>query len=170
MANLEQLPLRRDGVLNAVVETPRGSRVKFSYHAPSGLFEAKKLLALGLAFPFAFGFFPSTRGGDGKPLDVLILTDAQLLMGTLVAVGLIGVIELEQISGTTRERNDRLLAVPLFGHQDRPVRDLAELPKGEVDDIEAFLVAYQERDGTKMHVLGREGADAAERLLREFET
>jgi len=165
VTNRETLPLRGKDGLNVIVETPRGSRVKFSYDAATGLFEAKKLLALGLSFPFAFGFFPSTRGGDGKPLDVMIVTDVDLLMGSLVQVKLLGVIKIEQVVDGARERNDRLLAAPLFAHQDRPVADLGELPQSELEEIEAFLVSYKERDGGQVRVLGRDGASAAERLL-----
>lgn len=164
--NLEALPLRRDGDLTAIVETPRGSRVKFAYDSASGLFQARKLLALGLAFPLPFGFFPSTKGGDGKPLDVLIVTDADLLMGTLVLVRLLGVIRIEESDGATSERNDRLLAAPLFAHQDRPANRLEDIPGSELDEIETFLVAYQRRDGRQVRAIGREGAGAAERLLK----
>jgi len=37
--------------------------------------ELKKVLPAGMAFPYDFGFVPSTLGGDGDPLDVLVLMD-----------------------------------------------------------------------------------------------
>ena len=63
----------------------------------TGLFLAKKLLAMGFAFPFPFGFFPSTKAEDGDPLDVLLLTDADLPTGSLVRCRLIGGIAMEEI-------------------------------------------------------------------------
>jgi inorganic pyrophosphatase len=122
-----------------IVETPRHSQVKFAYEPESDVFLAKKLLAMGLHFPFAFGFFPSTRGEDGDPLDVLLINDAPLPMGCLVHCRLIGVIMAEQGSSESETvRNDRLLAVPLLHHQDRPPFDIGDLPDHELDDIEGF--------------------------------
>jgi inorganic pyrophosphatase len=37
-----------------------------------------------MAFPFDFGFIPSTLAEDGDPLDVLVLTDAPVIAGCLL--------------------------------------------------------------------------------------
>lgn len=171
MHKLDTLPLRTsDGALNAIVETPRGDRTKFSYDRQTGLFLAKKLMPLGFAFPFPFGFLPSTEGGDGDPLDVLLITGADLPMGTLVHIHLIGVLEAEQSAGGKMEPNDRLLGVPLLSHQDRPPHELHDLPESELDEIEGFLTGYQRADGKTFRVLARKGAAAAMKLVAAAET
>lgn len=165
---LDQLPLRVPGGYNIVVETPRSSRVKFAYDPHMEFFRAKKLLAMGLSFPFAFGFFPSTRGGDGDPLDVMLITDVDLPLGVIVQCRLIGVLIAQQ--GAPSEeivRNDRLLAVPMLSHQDRPPFDIADLPPQELDDIESFFRAYQGADGKQVDFIGRGDREQAEQLLRE---
>ncbi|HEV2318481.1 MAG TPA: inorganic diphosphatase [Verrucomicrobiae bacterium] len=48
--------------INIVVETPKGSRVKYAYVASCGLFRVKRALPEGMVFPFNFGFIPSTVG------------------------------------------------------------------------------------------------------------
>jgi inorganic pyrophosphatase len=53
-------------------------------------------LPAGASFPYDFGFLPSTRGGDGDPLDVLVLMDDPAFVGCLVPAKLLGVIEAEQ--------------------------------------------------------------------------
>jgi len=55
------------GDLNAIIETPRGSRNKFRLDEERGLFALAKTLPRGTVFPFDFGFLPGTRGGDGEP-------------------------------------------------------------------------------------------------------
>src|SRR5215210_3886384 len=82
--------------LNVIIETPKGSRNKFNYDEELGLFKLGGVLPAGAVFPFDFGFVPSTVGGDGDPLDVLVLMDEPAFAGCLVAVQLIGVIEAEQ--------------------------------------------------------------------------
>ena len=75
--NVARLPPfdEESGDLNAVVETVAGSRNKFAYDEALGLFRLKGVLPAGASFPFDFGFVPSTKGGDGDPLDVLVLMD-----------------------------------------------------------------------------------------------
>jgi inorganic pyrophosphatase len=164
---LDQLPLRtEDGAFNAIVETPRANRTKFAYDPETHLFRAKKLLPLGLAFPFPFGFLPSTKGGDGDPLDVLLMTDADLPIGTLVRIGVIGVIEAEQGPDAAHMvRNDRLLGVPMLEHQDRPPEKMSDIPEGELSEIETFFAAYQKANGKLFVVLRRSDAAAARQLV-----
>jgi inorganic pyrophosphatase len=165
-SSLDNIPLRAPDGYNVVVETPRGSRTKFAYDPQTGLFRAKKLLAMGFAFPFAFGFFPSTRAEDGDPWDVLLLTDADLPMGTLVRCRLIGGVAMEEsVEGETR-RNDRLLAVPLLRHQDRPPYELSNVPSAELTDIEDFLVGYQAADGKDIKVIARLDKAEVESIVR----
>jgi inorganic pyrophosphatase len=99
--------------VNAIIETPRGSRTKFKYDDTSGFFVFDKAMPTGQTFPFDFGFLPSTLGDDGDPLDVLVLTDEPTFVGCLIHAKLLGVIEAEQTENGETERNDRIVAVPL---------------------------------------------------------
>src|SRR6185295_6553872 len=83
-------------LLNAIIETPKGSRNKFSYDQKHGLFVLGGVLPLGAVFPFDFGYIPGTLGGDSDPLDVLVLMDEPAFTGCLVPARLIGVIEANQ--------------------------------------------------------------------------
>src|SRR5215208_2084314 len=81
------------GDVNVIIETPRGSRQKYTYDPELGLFRWKFELPEGNAFPYSFGFVPNTLGQDGDPVDILLLLDADVPVGTLVPAKLIGVIE-----------------------------------------------------------------------------
>ena len=82
-----------DGELNVIIETPKGSRNKYNYDEGLRLFKLGGVLPSGAVFPFDFGFVPSTTGGDGDPLDVLVLMDEPAFPGRVVDVRLVGVIE-----------------------------------------------------------------------------
>src|SRR5215212_9852523 len=99
------------GDLNVIIETPKGQRNKFKYDEKSGLYKLGGVLPAGAVFPFDFGFAPSTLGGDGDPLDVLLLMDEPAFAGCLVPARLVGVIEAEQTEKGNTARNDRLIAV-----------------------------------------------------------
>ena len=83
---LRLAPRGDDGVVHVVVETPRGSAHKLTFDAERGVFVLKKALPAGMVFPFDFGFVPGTRGGDGDPLDVLVLLDGTTPPGVLVVL------------------------------------------------------------------------------------
>jgi len=48
-------------MLRVVIETPKGSRNKFAFNVDDHVFELKKVLPAGMAFPYDFGFVPSTE-------------------------------------------------------------------------------------------------------------
>src|SRR4051812_43141622 len=111
MANLLTLPNQLDAkkyTCKVIIETPKGSRTKFAYDEKSRLFELRGLLPHGLVFPFDFGFIPRTLGGDGDPLDVMVLMDAPAHVGCLIDARIIGILNAEQVKDGDRETNDRL--------------------------------------------------------------
>ena len=55
-------------LLRVVIETPKGSRNKFAYAPEEHIYQLKKVLPAGMAFPYDFGFVPSTKAADGDPV------------------------------------------------------------------------------------------------------
>ncbi len=153
--------------INAVVETPQGSRNKFDFDPDTGLFELGSPMPAGVEFPFEFGFIPSTLADDGDPLDVLILMDAPTFVGCLVRARLVGVIEARQTEkGGESERNDRLIAVAKESRRHRDVTSLSDLPDALVSEIEHFFASYNEMKGKKFKSLGRFGPKRAVALVK----
>src|ERR1041385_3157145 len=111
MQALDQLPAvdEKTGLVTVVIEAPRGSRNKPKYDPAIGAFRLNKVLPAGFAFPHDFGFVPSTRGPDGDPLDVLVLTSEPVFTGCVATVLLLGVLDAEQTEDVETERNDRLI-------------------------------------------------------------
>ena len=154
--------------VNVIIETPQGSRSKFSYDEEHGLFKLKKVMPLGSVFPFDFGFVPSTLGQDGDPLDVLILLDAPLFQGNLAAARLLGVIEAEQTErGGETMRNDRLIAVAACSQDHKNLQKLDDLEQTIVTEIEQFFVTYNMQAGKQFKPLGRGNPDQARKLIEE---
>src|SRR5437016_3453092 len=100
--------------VNIVIETPKGSRVKYGYDEKTGMLELKQALPEGMVFPFNFGFIPGTTAEDGDPLDVLVLNEEALIPGCLVKARLIAIIAAEQKERDgEKTRNDRLIAMAI---------------------------------------------------------
>jgi inorganic pyrophosphatase len=154
------------GELNVIVDTPKGSRNKFKFDEATGIFKLGGVLPLGTSFPFDFGYIPSTRAGDGDPLDVLILMDEPAFPGCLVPSKLIGVIEAQQTEAGKTTRNDRLIAVAAGSRNHSHLRFLGDLNTNLVHEVEHFFVSYNEAKGKQFELLGRLGPDRAKLIVR----
>src|SRR5438477_11312541 len=114
-------------ILRVVVETPKGSRNKFAFDPDQHLFQLKKVLPTGMAFPYDFGFVPSTEAEDGDPIDVLILMDEPAFPGCVLTCRPIGVIEGEQGDKKDKKRNDRIVAVQQDAHSWASIKTMDDL-------------------------------------------
>ena len=150
-----------EDVLKAVVETPKGSRNKYAYDEHDHTFTLKRVLPAGMAFPYDFGFFPSTLAEDGDPLDVLLLMDEPAFCGCVVHCRLVGVIQGEQEDGKKTNRNDRVVAVEDANHAWANVKHIDDLGKKFIKELEEFFVNYHRLEGKKYRIVGVKGPKTA---------
>jgi inorganic pyrophosphatase len=116
---LSRLPAFEDrsADVTVIVETPKGSPNKYGYDPTCNAFRLKAVLPEGTAFPYDFGFIPSTLGEDGDPIDLLMFLDSPAVVGCILTARLIGVIEVRQREqGGEWVSNDRLLGVATHAH------------------------------------------------------
>ncbi len=108
--------MSEDGLVNVVVEIPAGTLAKWEVNKDDGALawqfedDAPRVVRF-LGYPGNYGmvprtYLPKSEGGDGDPLDVLILGDA-LERGSILPVRLIGVLEMLDRG----EQDDKLIAV-----------------------------------------------------------
>ena len=158
---------KREGLLQVIIETPKGSRNKFAFDPDQRVFSLKKVLPAGMTFPYDFGFLPQTLAPDGDPLDVLLLMDEPAFPGVVVRSRLIGVIEGEQRDGKKKTRNDRLLAVAEANHLYANIRRWQDLPKTFMKELEEFFVNYHRLQGKEYRLLGCKNSAEAEHLIKQ---
>jgi inorganic pyrophosphatase len=158
---------KKDGILQVIIETPKGCRNKFAFDAKQRIFALKKVLPAGMAFPYDFGFLPQTLAPDGDPIDVLLLMDEPAFPGCVVEARLIGIIEGEQIDRKKRIRNDRLLAIAEANHSYNYVKTFKDLPDQFLRELQDFFVNYHRLEGKEYKLLGCKGAQAALTLIKQ---
>lgn len=151
--------------VQVVIETPKGSRAKIKYDPEDGVFRYSRPLAFGLAYPFDWGFIPSTCGEDGDPLDGLVIHDAASPPGTIIPSRLIGVLEVEQTEKDETMRNDRFIFRP--DPVEYPLQDAPELSDREKSELEQFFSAGVLHTGKTLNFLGWKDAAAAMAALRQ---
>ncbi len=160
---------KKDGVLQVIIETPKGSRNKYAFDPDQEIFALKKVLPAGMSFPHDFGFLPRTIADDGDPIDVLVLMDEPAFPGCLLRARLIGVIEGQQIHGSEKIRNDRLVAIAEANHMYANIRKVTDLPKPFLRELEMFFVNYHKLEGKRYELLACKGKAEAMRLIQQAE-
>jgi inorganic pyrophosphatase len=168
LADPSQLPSHEPGEadLTVIIETPKGSRNKYAYDPKERLFGLRKVLPAGMAFPYDFGFVPSTLADDGDPLDVLVLMDEPAFPGCKLTCRLVGVIEGEQGAKKKRARNDRVVAVESENHSYAHVKRIDDLGKAFERELEEFFVNYHRLIGKEYRILALKGPGAARRCVK----
>jgi inorganic pyrophosphatase len=166
---LHKLPPRDgDGAVRVVVEAPRGCGVKLKYDPRLGAFEYGRALSLGLTYPYDWGFVPGTRAEDGDPLDALVLGDVPTYPGVVIPSRPIGAVLVDQRNADgERERNDRLVLVPLGAERFAELRDAAALPRRAREEIERFFLDTTFFTQKNARVLGWKGPKDADALVRK---
>ena len=154
-------------LVTVIVETPKGSRNKYAFDSEERIFALKKVLPAGMAFPYDFGFVPSTTGGDGDPLDVLVLMDEPAFPGCKLTCRIVGVIEGEQGDKKDTERNDRVIAVEEGNHSYAHVKRIDDLGKQFEKELEEFFVNYHRLSGKEYRILALKGPAAARRCVKQ---
>jgi inorganic pyrophosphatase len=168
MAHLHTLPTFATGdALHVVVESPRGSAVKLKYDASLDAMSISRPLSLGLAFPYDWGFVPSTCGADGDPLDAIVLWDVATFPGVVIRCRALALLEVEQRgSDGGRLRNDRLILRPSDARREAELPETESLSSRVRAEIENFLVASTTLEGKDARVLGWRDAEAVLNLVR----
>jgi inorganic pyrophosphatase len=165
-SRLKPLDSDHKQLLRVVIETPKGSRNKFAFNPDEHFFELKKVLPAGMAFPYDFGFVPSTEADDGDPIDVLVLMDEPAFAGCVLKCRVIGVIEGEQFDKKSKERNDRIVAIEKDAHSWADIKTIGDLGKEFTQELEEFFVNYHKLSGEQYRVLGVRGPDHARKLVK----
>jgi len=152
--------------ITAIVETPAGSAQKYDYDPKKKWFKLKKMMPAGMVFPFDFGFVPGTKGGDGDPLDVIIISELKSFHGCVMDCNVIGGIKAKQTENGNTVRNDRFLAVPEASQMFAKVTSPDDLPEDVIKQLEDFFVHYNKEEGKEFKPLKIYSAKQAYKLIK----
>lgn len=127
--------------INAVIEIPYGSNIKYEIDKDSGAVMVDRVMYSAMFYPANYGFVPNTLANDGDPADILVLNEYPLQAGSVIPCRLIGVLVMEDESGI----DEKLLAVPISKIDPRydNIKSLNDLPKITLDRIKNFFETYK---------------------------
>lgn len=167
-----------NGTVEALIEIPAGTNDKWELNKETGELEweqkdGKPRVVNYLGYPGNYGMIPNTLlpeelGGDGDPLDVLVLGPSEE-RGSKIPCKIIGVLLLEDHG----EQDDKLIAVsknsPMFHIND--IDELEEEYNGITTIVETWFTNY--KGPGKLKSNGFANKAEAEKILntalKEFE-
>ncbi len=171
-------PVCENGDINVVVEIPAGTLEKWEVDKKEGsmkleFVDEKPRIVQYIAYPGNYGMIPQTLlpeelGGDGDPLDVIVLGDASE-RGSVIQCKVIGILKMLDRG----EQDDKLIAVK----KDSPfynIGSIAELDEKFPGVSEIIKIWFSNYKGPgKMEVDGfleKESADSVLLLaIKEFD-
>ena len=165
-------PIAGDHTIRVVVEIPTGSTQKWEVEKSSGNLEwefrnGKPRVVKYLGYAGNYGMVPRTllseeHGGDGDPLDVLVLGPA-VPRGSIIEVRIIGLLKMLDKG----EHDDKLIAVlsnDSFNKVDT-IKDLDEKFPGVTTIIETWFANYKGQKKITTH--GYAGRKKANKVLAQ---
>lgn len=138
---------------SAIVEIPKGSKVKYELDKDTGLIRVDRVLYSSVSYPANYGFIPQTLGDDGDPLDVLVLMQEQVLPLSILRAKPIGVMMmLDEGQG-----DEKIICVAQDDPEYSGYDHIKELPNHRLDELRTFFEDYKklERKETRVEeILG----------------
>ena len=147
--------------INVIIEIPKGSKNKYEIDKETGLIALDRAMHSAQDYPFDYGFVPQSFWDDNDALDVILLTTYPLAPGILVnarPVAIMGMID----SG---DKDDKIIAVPVDDPRWDEVKDLSDINKHTVKEMEHFFSTYKKIQEKEVEVTGFEGRDVAEKAI-----
>jgi inorganic pyrophosphatase len=125
--------------VNAVIEVPKDSNIKYELDKPTGILRVDRILFSSVFYPANYGFIPRTYCEDHDPLDILVLGQVAVAPMALLRAKPIGVMKMVDQG----EADDKIIAVhsddPEYVHYD----SIHELPPHRLQQVRRFFEDYK---------------------------
>jgi inorganic pyrophosphatase len=149
--------------MNVIVEINKGSNNKYEIDKKTGLIALDRVSHTAQSFPFDYGFVPQTLWEDGDALDVILLTTYPLFPGVLVRARPVAIMHMVD-SG---EGDDKVIAVPADDPRWNDIKDLADVNKHTLKEIEHFYSTYKKLQNKVVEIKGFSGKDEATKAFQK---
>ena len=149
--------------INGIIEIPKGSRAKYELDKNSGLLRLDRVLYSSVYYPANYGFIPQTYCDDKDPLDILILSQIDVVPMCIVESKVIGVMRM--IDGG--EADDKIIAVAAGDPSINHINDISELPGHLISEMRNFFEDYKKLENKTVIVEEFQSKNVAHDILRK---
>jgi inorganic pyrophosphatase len=146
---------------DVLIEVPRGTRNKYEMDHQSGRLRLDRMLFTSTRYPADYGYIEDTLGGDGDPLDALVLVEKPTFPGCLIRWRTIGMFQMTDEAGP----DEKVLCIPSADVRQEHIQDIRHFPEFDRLEIQHFFHVYEDLEPGK----SVEGADWTGRCQAEAE-
>lgn len=147
--------------VTVIVEIPKGSRNKYEMDKATGRIHLDRMLFSAVHYPTDYGFIEHTLGGDGDPLDALVLVNEATFPGCVIEARPVGVFHMSDDKG----EDEKVLTVPVSDPYWNQIRTLREVQPHLLREIEHFFTIYKDLEGKSVVIKGWEDEANARALI-----
>jgi len=155
-------------IVNAVVEIPYGSRIKYEIDHITNMVKVDRVLFSPIHYPAEYGYIPHTLAEDGDPLDILVLIQGATYPGVLVEARPIGMLRMHDDKG----QDDKIMSVAVNDPNYAHIFELKDLAPHMLREIEHFFLTYKNLESKDVQSGGwaskEEAYAAIERCIRAY--
>ena len=95
--------------INVIIEIPKDAEpVKYEVDKATGAIFVDRVLSTPMRYPCNYGYVPRTLGGDGDPLDALVILPLPLVPASVIRCRPVGMLKMTDEAGS----DEKLLVVP----------------------------------------------------------
>lgn len=134
--------------VTGIVEIPKNCRAKYELDKDSGLLILDRVLYSSINYPANYGFIPQTYCDDGDPLDILIISQIEIVPMCLVEAKVLGVMRM--MDGG--EMDDKIIAVAANDMSVNHYKNISELPKHSLKELRSFFEDYKKLENKEVVV------------------
>ena len=135
-------------VVNGIIEIPKNTRAKYELDKDSGMLKLDRVLYAAMYYPANYGFIPKTFCDDGDPLDILILSQIEIVPMCIVEAKVIGVMRM--LDGG--EMDDKIIAVAANDMSVNHINNIEELPPHSLKELKNFFEDYKKLENKEVVV------------------
>lgn len=149
--------------VNGIIEIPKGTRAKYELDKDSGLLKLDRVLYSSVYYPANYGFIPQSYCEDKDPLDILVLSQIDVVPLCIVPAKVIGVMRM--LDGG--EADDKIIAVAEGDPNVHHYNDISELPQHFISEMRSFFEDYKKLENKTVVVEDFQGREIAQEILSE---
>ncbi len=144
-------------IVNAIIEISKGSRSKYELDKKTGMLKLDRVLFSAVFYPANYGFIPKTLGDDHDPLDILVISQVEIVPLCMVRARVIGVMRMIDHG----EGDDKVIAVAEDDISMSNIHNIDQLPPYFVSELKHFFEEYKHLEQKTVLVEEFEAADVA---------
>lgn len=155
------------------VEIPYGQNVKYEIDHHKNQLICDRFLYGPFAYPFNYGYILNTLGGDGDPLDAVVICNRMLLPTCLIECRIVGAL----ITSDEKGMDEKILLVPdtKVDPYNESIKNYTDLDNHTLNEIRYFFEHYKDLEKGKFikveHFVDYEKANKIyENCVQNYET